>query len=68
MDLNANAFRIVQQLTAESTERKRVTAGRAAGKAGGPARAAKLTAERRKDIAIKANETRWRKRTNGTKD
>jgi len=68
MDLNASAFRNVQELTAESNESKRVAAGRAGGKAGGPARAATLTAERRREIAVKANESRWRKRTNGTKD
>jgi hypothetical protein len=63
MDLNANAFRIVQSLTAEKKDDKRASAARIAGRRGGPARAAKLTAEQRKNISIKANQARWRKST-----
>jgi hypothetical protein len=64
MDLNANAFRIVQHLTTnEKKEDKRVAAARRGGRAGGPARALKLTAEQRREIAVKANEARWQKRT-----
>ena len=63
MDLNVTAFRIVQNLTAESKEDKRILAARIAGKRGGPARAAKLTAEERKNIAIRANKARWKGRT-----
>ncbi len=63
MDLNSNAFRIVQRLTAENKDDKRARAASSAGKKGGPARAAILTAQQRKNISIKANDARWRKRT-----
>jgi hypothetical protein len=59
MDLNVNAFRIVRDLTTENKQDKRVLAARSGGRVGGPARAAKLTAQQRKDIAIKANKARW---------
>ena len=61
MDLNANAFRIVRQLTTETKEDKRSVAGRAGGKLGGPARASKLTAAERRAIAVKANQARWKR-------
>lgn len=38
-----------------------VALGRLGGKKGGPARAAKLTPEQRKEIARKAAEARWSK-------
>ena len=38
-----------------------VALGRLGGKKGGPARAAKLTADQRRDIARKAAEKRWHK-------
>ena len=60
MDLNVNSFRIVQQLTTENKEDKKTQAGRAGGKVGGPARANRLTPERRKEIAKKANKARWK--------
>ena len=60
MDLNVSAFRIVQKLTTETKDDKRSLAARAGGKAGGPARARKLTAVERKAIAVKANRARWR--------
>jgi hypothetical protein len=40
MDLNSNAYRIVQCLTAENKDDKRSRAASSAGKKGGPARAA----------------------------
>jgi hypothetical protein len=40
-----------------------VALGRLGGKKGGPARAAKLTAEQRSEIAKKAATTRWQKRS-----
>jgi hypothetical protein len=61
MDLNVSAFRIVQRLTTETKEEKRSSSARAAGKIGGPARAAKLTAEERREIAKKANQARWKR-------
>jgi hypothetical protein len=62
MDLNANAFRIVKSLTTESKEDKRTVAARAGGVVGGPARARKLTARRRREIAIAANKARWNRK------
>lgn len=62
MDLNVSAFRIVQQLTTENKDDKRVVAARAAGRVGGPARALKLTPQRRKEIAVKANKARWKRK------
>lgn len=62
LDLNRNAFRIVRSLTEEKKQdAPRVAVARAAGKAGGPARAKALTATRRRDIAIIANRARWHK-------
>lgn len=62
MDLNVSAFRIVQSLTEENKENTRSSAGRAGGKAGGPARAAKLSPERLREIALKANRVRWKRK------
>lgn len=61
MDVNVSAFRIVRHLTTENKDEKRSVAARAGGKAGGHARAAKLTAEQRKEIAVKANRARWKR-------
>ena len=61
MDLNISAFRIVQNLTTETKDDKRVAAARVGGKAGGPARARKLSSERRREIALKANKARWKR-------
>jgi hypothetical protein len=61
MDLNVNAFRIVNTLTTEKKDDKRSVAARAGGVAGGPARARKLTGEQRREIALKANKARWQK-------
>jgi hypothetical protein len=62
MDLNVNAFRIVNTITTEKKDDKRSSAAHAGGLVGGPARAAKLTPERRKAIAVKANQARWRQK------
>jgi hypothetical protein len=62
MDLNVSAFRIVQQLTTtENKGDKRSAAAIAGGKVGGRVRADKLTAERRREIATKANRARWKR-------
>jgi hypothetical protein len=67
MDLNVNAFRIVNTITSENKDDKRSSAARAGGVVGGPARAKKLTPERRKAIAAKANQARWgRKNAEGS--
>jgi len=68
-DINENAFRVVSEAIGEEIPPKKedgknpaaVALGRLGGKVGGKARAAKLTPERRKEIARKAAETRWHK-------
>ena len=59
MDLNTTAFRIVKSLTDDKKGSKRTLAARAAGLVGGKARAAKLSKERQKEIAVHANQSRW---------
>lgn len=55
----------VEAATEEDTKPEKnpaaVALGRLGGKKGGPARAAKLTPEQRKEIAKKAAEARWSK-------
>jgi len=70
-DVAITAFRVVQEATgeAERTEEKpldtegknpaAVALGRLGGKKGGIARAAKLTPERRSEIARRAAQARW---------
>ena len=61
MDLNVQAFRLVQEATDEvspEVKRKRV-ASRRGGLAGGRGRAVALTPEERTKIAQKASRTRW---------
>jgi hypothetical protein len=70
-DLNQTAFNIVQQSTGQSApvphpvvekNPAAVALGRLGGLKGGKARAASLTAKKRKEIAKKAAKTRWNKR------
>jgi hypothetical protein len=61
MDLNKNAFRIVQSLSGEKKVDPRSEGARAAGRRGGPARAHVLSPERRREIAKAANRARWSK-------
>ena len=64
MDLNTNAFRIVNKLTEENKgENKKSESARKAGMRGGKARAQAITAERRKIIALGANKARWANRS-----
>jgi hypothetical protein len=65
MDLNASAFRIVKSLTTENKDDKRSSAAASGGAVGGPARARKLTAEQRREIAVKANRARWKRKEGG---
>jgi hypothetical protein len=65
-DPNLLAFSIVQQATGQipkqgppAEESKAVTLGRAGGLKGGKARAEKLSAPKRKEIARKAAKARW---------
>jgi len=66
-DENVAAFEAVSRLTgSRASERKKnpaaVALGSLGGRKGGKARAAKLTAERRQEIARKAAQARWEKR------
>jgi len=59
-DENVAAFQAVSKLTgAKEKNPAAVALGRLGGKAGGPARAKKLSAKRRSEIARKAARTRW---------
>ena len=61
-DLNLLAKSLVDELTQdpdEGKDPKAVRAGRLGGKKGGPARKAKLSPERRSEIAKKAARARW---------
>jgi hypothetical protein len=66
-DLNETAFRVLQQATGEAPQEESkknpaaVALGRLGGKKGGKARAAKLTAEQRSEIAQIAAQARWKK-------
>lgn len=71
-DINVIAKSIVDQATEESTDKEpseekpeknpaAVALGRLGGLKGGKARAKKLSAERRKEIAEKAAKARWKK-------
>ncbi|MGO8671196.1 MAG: histone H1 [Capsulimonadaceae bacterium] len=62
--MNEAAFRVVQQAIGESPDSMpdMKELGRLGGLRGGNARAAKLSAEERSDIAKRAAEARWRKR------
>ncbi len=63
-DVNKLAKRLVGIATGEepeAEEKPRTRRASKAGKAGGPARAAKLTPEQRSEIARLAAETRWKK-------
>jgi hypothetical protein len=60
-DLNQLAARLVQQATDPDPESPQQTGGRKGGLKGGAARAAKLSPERRAEIARKAAAARWRR-------
>jgi hypothetical protein len=60
-DVNETAFRVVREATGEKNPAA-VALGRLGGKKGGPARAAKLSAKKRSEIARKAAMTRWKPR------
>ena len=75
-DFAVNAFRVVQEATGQTSEPEQpkplstegknpaaVALGRLGGLKGGKARTAKLSPERRKEIAQKAAQTRWNKQT-----
>lgn len=60
-DLNELAASIVDRATSEGKNPAAVALGRLGGKKGGKARATKLTAAERSDIARKAALARWHK-------
>ena len=63
MDLNVRAFRTVVEALSDKSDdvvAKR-TSSRKGGLIGGPLRAKSISAERRLEIAKKANAARWRK-------
>lgn len=59
-DISQIAHSIMQEATREKNANA-VALGRLGGLVGGKARAAKLSAKRRKEIAEKAVKTRWKK-------
>ena len=59
--MNETAFRVIREATGEKNPAA-VALGRLGGKRGGPARAAKLSAKKRSQIARKAAMTRWNPR------
>jgi hypothetical protein len=68
-DVNEAAFRVMQQATGEAPKEEvsgknpaAVALGRLGGLKGGRARAAKLTAEQRSEIARYAATVRWKRR------
>jgi len=65
MDLNVQAFRLVQEATQETTVAKSAkrAASRKGGIKGGAARAKSITSERKKEIALAANAARWSSQT-----
>ncbi len=78
-DPNEAAFRVIQEATREDADDTpepapepppeknpaAVALGRLGGKKGGRARAEKLTPERRREIARRAAESRWKKNEGG---
>jgi hypothetical protein len=66
-DINILAKKIVDETTKEKSVKKKnpaaVALGRLGGLKGGKARAEKLSAERRKEIAKRAAKARWSKKT-----
>jgi hypothetical protein len=61
-DMNETAFRVLREATGETAREKNpaaVALGRLGGKKGGPARAAKLSAKKRQQIARAAAMKRW---------
>jgi hypothetical protein len=63
-DLNRMAHRIAQQSTESKEPTRPKVSGRNGGLRGGAARAARLTPEKRSEIARKAARARWAKQRN----
>ena len=58
-DVVGNAVRVMQIATGDAEEEEKDPAAIARGKKGGTARASKLSAQKRREIAKKAAEARW---------
>ncbi len=63
-DVNLLAASIVEEATGDDKNPAAVALGRLGGLKGGKARAAKLSKKRRSEIAKKAAQARWGKRSN----
>lgn len=61
MDINKLAHKITKEATEEKKNPAAVALGRLGGLIGGHARAKKLSAKRKKEIAKKAAKARWSK-------
>ena len=61
MDINKLAHKITKKATEEDKNPAAVALGRLGGLVGGNARAKKLSAKRKKEIAEKAAKVRWKK-------
>jgi hypothetical protein len=62
MDLNVQAFRLVQEATSEvALDKAKHAASRKGGLKGGAARAKSISPSRRTEIARKASAARWKK-------
>ncbi len=61
MDMNVQAFRLVQEATQESSvdKKRKRAAARKGGLAGGRARADAMTDSRRREIALAGSSARW---------
>jgi hypothetical protein len=66
VDLNERAFDIVRSRSGEKQEKPRAASARKGGTVGGPAHAASMKPERRRDIALKANAARWKRDSKGS--
>jgi hypothetical protein len=66
-DVNQLAARVVAQATGQEPPKNpaAVALGRLGGKKGGPARAAKLSPAKRREIAQRAAKARWDRRARG---
>jgi hypothetical protein len=63
VDINSNAFRIVQAASSERPASKSVEAKRLAGSIGGTVRAERMDPAKRREIAVAASTARWSGKT-----
>jgi hypothetical protein len=65
MDVNVRAFRTVQAAISGQKPDARKEAARKGGLIGGRVRASNMTAQQRREIAVKASKARWAKTDSG---